>query len=82
MRHPKRILGVATAALGALLLLPAALFLNERFNFVRMSWGVFDVQVGRVVISSAVAGTTLAVAGILLVAGGTLFTFRRSGSTA
>jgi hypothetical protein len=77
MQHMRSIirigLGVALAVAGVLFLIPTAILLNQRFQFVRVTWGIFDPQVkgasvgtGLVIAMSGSAGAALLVLGFLL----------------
>ena len=71
-----RILGVLVAALGLMVLVPSAILLNQRLRLVRMSWGVFDIQVGAVAMSNTAAGVILGIVGMMLFVSGILLVRR------
>ena len=54
MRATVRILGIASTAIGVMFLGQTAILVNQRFQLVRTSWGIFDIQVGSVPVSNTV----------------------------
>jgi hypothetical protein len=60
------LLGIGLASIGMLTLATAVVLFNQHLQIVRTSWGVFDIQIDCMAVTSAVAVTGLASVGLAL----------------
>jgi len=68
------ILGTTLATVGVLNLAIALMFLNTRFQIVRIHWGVFDPEINGTALSDTAAVAAFGIVGVaLLVLGYALF---------